>query len=134
MSAAQQQNTVQTAQNWYRNRYNPTYTTETYTTMANTSPRKPLTHDRQADTAKPEAKLYHLNAGEGLFLEIQPTGSKLWRYRATVAGKRVLLSMGKYPAVSLARAKAQRDEANRLVEQGINPSDQRKAEIGRAHV
>ena len=128
LSAAQQQNTVQTAQNWYRNRYNPTYTTETYTTMANTSPRKPLTHDRQADTAKPEAKLYHLNAGEGLFLEIQPTGSKLWRYRATVAGKRVLLSMGKYPAVSLASAKAQRDEANRLVEQGINPSDQRKAD------
>ncbi len=96
--------------------------------MSEIRSRKPLTHDRQADTAKPEVKLYHLNAGEGLFLEVQPTGSKLWRYRATVAGKRVLLSMGKYPAVSLASAKAQRDEANRLVGQGINPSEQRKAD------
>ena len=95
--------------------------------MPEAKPRKPLTHDRQADTAKPEEKPYHLNAGEGLFLEVQPTGGKLWRYRATVNGKRILLSMGKYPAVGLAEAKARRDEANRQIEQGIDPREARKA-------
>ena len=95
--------------------------------MTEAKRRKPLTHDRQADTAKPEEKPYHLNAGEGLFLEVQPTGSKLWRYRATVNGKRVLLSMGKYPAVGLAEAKARRDEANRQIEQGIDPREAKKA-------
>lgn len=73
--------------------------------------RKPLTHSRQVDTAKPEEKPYTLNAGDGLFLEIMPNGAKWWRFRFAFAGKRGLLSMGVYPAVGLAEAKAARDDA-----------------------
>lgn len=44
--------------------------------MVASPPRKPLTHARQAETAKPEAKPYKLNAGDGLFLEVMPSESK----------------------------------------------------------
>ena len=50
--------------------------------------RKPLTHARQADTAKPEEKPYKLSAGEGLFLEINPNGSKRWRLRYFLLAKK----------------------------------------------
>ena len=90
--------------------------------------RKPLTHTRQIDTAKPEKKTYGLNAGEGLFLEVLTTGAKRWRYSYSFAGKRGLLSVGTYSAVGLADAKAKHDEYNRLLAQGISPSDQRKQE------
>lgn len=88
--------------------------------------RKPLTHSRQAETAKPEAKPYSLNAGNGLFLEVTPEGSKRWRLRYTFAGKRGLLSMGLFPDVGLEAAKSARDAARKLLAQGINPSEKRK--------
>lgn len=91
-----------------------------------TTDRKPLTHARQADTAKPEAKPYKLNAGDGLFLEVMPNGSKRWRLRYFFVGKEKMLSLGLFPAVGLQAAKDARDQARRLLTQGINPSEQRK--------
>lgn len=91
-----------------------------------TTTRKPLTHARQAETAKPEAKPYSLNAGDGLFLEVSPDGSKYWRFRYTHAGKRGLISMGVFPAVGLQEAKEARDATRKLIAQGINPSEHRK--------
>lgn len=90
--------------------------------------RKLLTHAIHAETAKPEPKTYHLNAGEGLFLEVQPDGSKYWRFRFTHDGKRGLMSMGIYPYVGLQEAKEARYEARKLLAQGINPSTHRKEE------
>lgn len=90
--------------------------------------RKLLTHAIHAETAKPELKTYHLNAGEGLFLEVQPDGSKYWRFRFTHDGKRGLMSMGVYPYVGLQEAKEARYEARKLLAQGINPSTHRKEE------
>jgi integrase len=90
--------------------------------------RKPLTHTRQADTAKPEAKPYTLNAGGGLFLEVMPNGSKRWRLRYFFDGKEKMLSMGLYPDVGLQAATTARDAARQLLAQGINPSEQRKAD------
>ena len=98
-----------------------------YTAMTtSTAKRKPLTHARQAETAKPEAKPYALNAGDGLFLEVATDGSKYWRFRYTFAGKRGLLSMGVFPAVGLQEAKEARDATRKLLAQGINPSEKRK--------
>ena len=88
--------------------------------------RKPLTHHRQAEAAKPEAKPYKLNAGDGLFLEITPKGSKRWRFRYFFDGKEQMLSMGLFPAVGLLDAKEARDQAKRQIAQWINPSQQRK--------
>jgi len=90
--------------------------------------RKPLTHTRQADTAKPEAKPYTLSVGKGLFLEVMPNGSKRWRFRYFFMGKEKMLSMGCYPDVGLQAATTARDAARQLLAQGINPSEQRKAE------
>ena len=96
--------------------------------MPESTTRKPLTHTRQADTAKPETKSYTLSVGNGLALEVLPNGAKRWRYRYSFNGKRGLLSLGIYPSVGLADAKTARDDLNRLVTQGIDPSEQRKIE------
>ena len=90
--------------------------------------RKPLTHARQADTAKPEEKSYKLNAGDGLFLEITPSGSKRWRLRYFFAGKEQMLSLGLYPSIGLLEAKEARDNARKLISKGIDPSEHRKEE------
>jgi integrase len=90
--------------------------------------RKPLTHARQAETAKPEEKTYKLNAGDGLFLEVTPSGSKRWRLRYFFASKEKMLSLGLYPAVGLQEAREARDAARKLIAQGRDPSEHRKEE------
>lgn len=96
--------------------------------MTDDASRKPLTHARQADTAKPEAKTYHLQVGDGLSLEITPEGAKRWRFRYSFLGKRKLISMGIYPAIGLAEAKGARDAAKKLLAQGKDPSEKRQEE------
>lgn len=88
--------------------------------------RKSLTHARQAEAAKPEDKPYKLNAGGGLFLQIMPNHAKRWRLRYFYLGKEKMLSLGVFPAVSLQDAKLARDEANKLVARGVDPSQKRK--------
>ena len=63
----------------------------------------------------------------GLYLEVTPKAAKLWRLRYRLGGKQRLLSLGKYPAVSLAEARKARDEANALLAAGVDPSMERKA-------
>lgn len=88
--------------------------------------RKPLTHARQADTAKPEEKTYKLSAGLSLYLEVTPTGSKRWRFRYRFAGKEKMLSLGLYPTVGLLEAKEARDSARKLIARGVDPSEHRQ--------
>jgi integrase len=90
--------------------------------------RKPLTHTRQAETAKPEAKPYTLKVGDGLFLKVMPNRTKKWVWRYFYLNKAKTLSMGLFPAVGLAEAKAARDNARKLLTQGINPSQKRQDE------
>jgi hypothetical protein len=65
--------------------------------------------------------------GDGLRLDVQPTGAGWWRLRYRFAGKEGMLSLGTYPGVSLAEARAKRDEARRLIAAGADPSAHRKA-------
>lgn len=88
--------------------------------------RKLLTHSRQAETAKPEDKPYNLNAGGSLFLKVMPNGSKKWVWRYFYLNKAKTLSMGLFPAVGLVEAKTTRDEARKLLAQGVDPSQKRK--------
>lgn len=90
--------------------------------------RKPLTHTRQAETAKPEAKPYTLNAGDGLFLKVMPNGTRKWMWRYFYLKKAKTLSMGIFPSVGLAEAKTARDNARKILAQGEDPSQQRKDE------
>ncbi|QJT09410.1 tyrosine-type recombinase/integrase [Oceanidesulfovibrio marinus] len=84
--------------------------------------------DAAAKNAKPKAKVYRLADSHGLCLEIKPSGSKHWRYRYRFQGKANMLSLGEYPLVSLAKARKKCDEARELLSDGIDPSQERKAE------
>lgn len=90
--------------------------------------RKPLTHVRQAELAKPEATPYNLSAGGSLFLKVMPNGSKRWQWRYFYLGKAKTLSMGTFPAVGLVDAKEKRDAARKLLAQGHDPSARRQEE------
>ena len=76
--------------------------------------------------AKPKAKPYKLGDGDGLYLLINPNGSKWWRYRYTFAGKEKGLSFGVYPATTLEAARDKRTAARKLIAEGIDPSIARK--------
>ena len=83
---------------------------------------KDLLSDAKVRTAKSDSKPYKLSDGGGLFLLIQPTGSKLRRWKFRLNGKENLFAVGSYPEIGLAEARAARDAARELVKQGINPS------------
>lgn len=79
--------------------------------------------------ALPRDKAYKLGDGGGLYLLIQPGGSKLWRMKYYWHGKERLLSFGVFPAVGLADARAKRDEARKQLAAGTDPSFQKKLEL-----
>lgn len=82
--------------------------------------------DAQIRSAKKKPNPYRLSDGRGLFLEIQPTGTKGWRFRGTFNGKRFLLALGPYPDVPLALARERAQEVRELVERGIHPAEHRR--------
>lgn len=77
--------------------------------------------------AKAGAKSVKLFDERGLYLEVTPAGGKWWRFRYRFRGREKLLSMGTYPDIGLAKARERRDEPRRLVADGIDPSEHRKA-------
>jgi integrase len=86
----------------------------------------PLT-DTQVKNAKPKDKPYKLADGGGLYLEVMPTGAKLWRMKYMQAnGKENRLAFGRYPDVSLAKARAARAEARQLRAADIDPGKARR--------
>ena len=90
---------------------------------------KPLTPSAVAN-AKAKAKPYTLTDGGGMFLQVNIDGSRWWRFRyyRPGTGKRNTLSLGTFPDVSLKRAREKRDDARKLVADGIDPGDKRQAE------
>lgn len=83
---------------------------------------------RQVDTAKPKDKPYKLADGGGLYLLVNPNGARYWRLKYRVAGKEKLLALGVYPDVTLADARAKRDEAKRGIAGGIDPNEAKREE------
>lgn len=84
---------------------------------------------RLVETAKPKDKTYKMADGGGLYLEVSAKGSKYWRmkYRRPSDKKEDRLAFGVWPTVTLAQARAKRDEAKRLLVQGIDPKAEQKA-------
>ena len=66
----------------------------------------------QINAAKPRAKAWNLSDSQNLYLVIQPNGSKLWRFNYRALDKQKKLHLGGWPTISLAEARARRDEAN----------------------
>lgn len=84
--------------------------------------------DTAVRNAKPRDKAFKLYDEGGLFIIISPRGGKWWRFKYRLAGKEKLLSIGTYPEIALKDARERRDQARKLVANGIDPSDTRKAE------
>ena len=66
--------------------------------------------------------------GEGLYLLVNPSGTRGWRFKYYFQGREKLLSLGPYPEITLKVARDRRLEARRLVEMGTDPSVQRQAD------
>jgi integrase len=74
------------------------------------------------DGLKPKASRYTESDGQGLTLEILPSGSKSWRYRYRYQGKLEKVSLGRYPALSLKAARAKRAEYAEMLAHGGSPA------------
>ena len=91
--------------------------------------------------ARSVTKPLKLTDGNGLYIEIRPSGAKLWRYRYRIDGKENVYALGEYPRnkelegqlgySTLAEARLERDKARALVKRGIHPAHQKKVEQSR---
>ena len=72
--------------------------------------------------------MYRMSDGHGLYLQVQPNGTKLWHYGFRFEGRQRLLSIGTYPTVTLAAAREAHMEARRKIVAGINPAAEKQAQ------
>ncbi|WP_085013640.1 integrase domain-containing protein [Cronobacter malonaticus] len=88
---------------------------------------RPLTNN-EILKAKPQEKDFTLHDGDGLFLLVKTSGKKLWRFRyqRPNSSSRTNLSLGSYPALTLAVARQIRDQYMSLLAQGIDPQKQQE--------
>ena len=87
-----------------------------------------MLNDTKVRTLKPQEKSYRLLDAERLYIEVRPTGKKIWRFKYTLHGKEGTISFGEYPAVSLVQARKLKDEAKAKLAIGLNPSEEKKKE------
>lgn len=80
----------------------------------------PLT-DMQCRTAKPKDKLYRMFDGEGLYLEVLPSGKRYWKLKCRLHDKEKRLAIGPYPKVSLLAARQEKDRLKGEIKAGIDP-------------
>ncbi|MFN3621034.1 tyrosine-type recombinase/integrase [Sphingorhabdus sp.] len=82
--------------------------------------------DTEIRALRPDDKPFKKADGKGLYLEVFPNGSKLWRLKYRFGGKEKRLALGSYPGVTLADARKKRDQAKVQIENGVDPSLERK--------
>lgn len=82
--------------------------------------------DLRVKNAKPKAAGYKLTDGYGLLLLVTPSGGKLWRLNYRFGEKQKTLALGAYPAISLSDARQRRDDARKLLANGIDPDAVKK--------
>lgn len=89
--------------------------------------------DNATCNSKPGATTRKFRDGGGLFLHVEPTGTRGWRfyYRRPVSKRQNTISFGPFPQVSLSDARAKCDAARALLAKGIDPSGH-KQEVQRA--
>lgn len=87
----------------------------------------PLT-DTRVRNEKPGLKQKKLFDSGGLFLLVTVAGGKCWRFKYRFGGKEKQLALGRYPEVSLKKARMKRDKAREQLADGIDPGEVRKAQ------
>lgn len=80
----------------------------------------------RAATCTPDKKRARFSDAGGLYLEVTPGGSKRWFWKFYFADKERRLAIGSYPAVTLKQARADRDEARKLLASGVDPAKRRQ--------
>ena len=76
--------------------------------------------------SKPQEKPHKLSDEKGLHVHVNPSGSKLWHLKYRFAGREKRLAFGPYPTVTLAMAREQRTEAQRLLREKVDPGEYKK--------
>lgn len=71
--------------------------------------------------AEPKDKACKVSGSGGLFLHISSKNHKSWRFKYRMQGKEQLLTLGVYPAVSLAEAREKRNDARKLLRERRDP-------------
>lgn len=84
--------------------------------------------DTAIRTVKRSTKPFKMYDSDGLFLLVNPGGSKLWRWRYRFDGKEKLMALGEYPLLGLAQARERHLAARKTLAQGVDPMAERKAE------
>jgi integrase len=82
--------------------------------------------DITVKSAKPRTKKYKMFDGDGLYLEVLPTGAKYWRMKYYFARREKVLALGVYPHITLSDARERRAEARKLLAKGIDPGDAKR--------
>ncbi len=82
--------------------------------------------ETQIRAARATDKPMKLFDGGGLYLLVNPNGGRWWRLKYRHAGRERGISLGVYPDVALKDARARRDEARRLISNGVDPSAERR--------
>ncbi|ENH5972306.1 integrase arm-type DNA-binding domain-containing protein [Salmonella enterica] len=84
--------------------------------------------DAKIRASKPDLKPYKLADTGNMFLLVHPNGSRYWRLRYRHLGKEKTLALGIYPDLSLSDARTKRDEARKLIADGIDPCEQKRVQ------
>lgn len=82
--------------------------------------------DTQIKALKKSVKAYSVADGQGLVIDVRPTGVKVWRLRYRFNNKPVLLTLGEYPYLTIKQAREQRDHALELLANGIDPREEKE--------
>jgi len=80
------------------------------------------------DNAKPKEKPYSLTDGGGLLIEVLTSGSKVWRFKYHLDGKREKVTIGSYPEIGIKAARDRHEELRVLVERGQSPAKAKQAD------
>lgn len=78
--------------------------------------------------ARPLGKAYRLSDCHGLYIQVNPSGSKLWYLKFRFGNKENRMTLGPYPLISLALAREKQADIRRLILEGINPAEKRREE------
>ena len=84
--------------------------------------------DVKVRNVKPGSKQAKLSDGGGMYLLVTPKGGKCWRLKYRFGGKEKTLALGVYPEVTLADARQRREDARKLLANGSDPNEVKKAQ------
>lgn len=82
--------------------------------------------DAKIKTLKPKEKLYRILDADRLYIEVRPTGKKIWRFKFVFDGTESSMSLGEYPLVGLVEARILKEQMREKLFKGIHPVREKK--------